>query len=230
MSTTPTQESSLDQDSIRSQIRTELETTLRKENDVTIALFKDEIRKNNDETFRKRMEQFEEEERKKRKPLTTDELQTLLTKEYTSFTVKIPEGNEIHVFTLKELSQGVERELYKIVKESLTVLAQESGGISLRSIEGDILENIVGLMDVFIPMQDVLVKCCTLCLNPPKGEERKPIFDWLTENWVRDNLSNYRITTIILAQVEVNKMRDFFSILFQGFQSDVTKSLVSAQL
>jgi uncharacterized protein YeaO (DUF488 family) len=225
----------LDQlDKLKFQVKAELEPSIRlelkKQNEVDIALYKDEIRKQNDIDFRKFCEKFEEEERKRRTPLTPEELQKLLNKTYVTFSIELYNEDQKHIIVLKELPQSIEKELYRIVKDSLTTLAQETGGISIKDMEGDVLTNISGLMDLFIPMQEILVKCCTLCLNPPKGKERIPAISWLTEDWIKDNLSNYRIVTIILAQVEVNKMRDFFSILFQGFQSDVTKTLVGAQL
>lgn len=234
MSNTPIVSNSIDTtDSIKLQLRSELEPQIREEFkkkfEVDIALFKDDLRKNNDEMLREAVQKFEEEERKKRIPLSADELQKLLSKEYVTFKVKLQKDNDTIDFILKELPQSVERELYSIAKNSLASASQEFSGFNLRTFEGDVLQKILGMMELFQPLQDILAKCCVLCLDPPRGENKVKKHEWLTEAWVIENLSNYRITTIVLAQVEVNKMRDFFSILFQGFQSDVATTLVNAQ-
>lgn len=235
MSTSPigSTSASVDLESIKLQVRSEIEPELRRDferkKEVEIAQFKDELRKSNDETLREAIRNWEDEERKKRQPLDAEQLQTVLNKEYITFGVKIQYENKTIDFTLKELPQSIEREFYAITQKALSSISQELGGLNLKTFEGDILEKILGLMELFTPLQDILAKCCALCLDPPFGIDKKKRYDWLTETWISDNISNYRITAIVLAQVEVNKMRDFFSLLFQGFQSDATKMLASAQ-
>lgn len=216
-------------DKIKAQVQEELEPKLRaqleEQNNIDIAKFKDEYRKINEESFKKFVLEWEEEERKKRKPLTPDELQKLLSKEYTKFSLEIEDSQgKIIPFTLRELPQSIEREFYKIAKETLSLLTTEYSGLDLKTADGDVLEKMLGLMNMFDPVQDVFVKCVVLCLNPKKK------IDYLTEDWVKDNLTNYRMITILLAQAEVNKMRDFFSILFQGFQNAITKNAAGSLL
>ena len=59
-------------------------------------------------------------------------------------------------------------------------------------------------------MLDVMIGVCAICLNPFDEDEE------ITEDWVRKNLSATRIVKIVTAQVEANKMRDFFSLLFRN--------------
>jgi hypothetical protein len=212
---------------LKQQVQSELEPILMEElkqkNTVDIAKFKDSLRKDMDVAFAEEIKKLREEEQKKKKPLTHEEIQVLLTKEYVTFPVIIQdEENKQHEFTLRELPQGVELELYKGAKNITSRIVKEANQISFKVVDNDLFQNILSLMDVFEPIQDFLAEACSLCLNPPKGNPPKKKNDWLTPEWVKYNLSNYRIATIITAQVEVSKMRDFFSILFQGFQSVAT--------
>jgi hypothetical protein len=64
---------------------------------------------------------------------------------------------------------------------------------------------------------------CVICLNP------KGTLAWLDVKWVKDNVSSERIYNILLAQVELNKLRDFFSHLFQGYQTTTSVSQAAVQ-
>lgn len=209
--------------SIQAQVRSELEPKLREENAIELAKFKDTLRQQNDEAIREAIKNFEENERKNRKPLTTDELQVLLSQEYSTFKVVINERGTSREFTLVELPQEIERKFAKIAKNALGDLIKEFGAIDFKSMQGDMAEKLLSLMNLYDPIQDLMAKCCVICLNP--WDEDKDI----TEDWVKRNLANNRILNILLAQVEVNKMRDFFSRLFQGFLG-VPKNPVDAQL
>lgn len=209
---------------LKQQVQSELEPILKEElkqkNTVEIAKFKDELRQEMDAAFGKEIKKFREEEQKKKKPLTQEEIQALLTKEYITFDVKLQdEEGKSHTFTLRELPQGIELELYKGAKNITAKIVKEANQISFKVVDNDLFQNILSLMDVFEPVQDFLAEACSICLNPPRGNPPTKKLEWLTPNWVKFNLSNYRIAVIITAQVEVSKMRDFFSILFQGFQS-----------
>ena len=205
-------------------VHDEIEPIIRKDltdkNTVELAKFKDELRQQYETNFIAEIKKFEEEERKRRTPLTNDEIKKLLTKEYVKFKVVVQDEDEKeHTFTLRELPQSVEIELYEGARNIVTDLVTNYNAISFKVVDADLFQNILSLMDLFEPVQKFLTKCCVLCLDPPRGDPPKKKFDFLTESWVSHNLSNYRITAILMAQVEVSKMRDFFSILFQGFQN-----------
>jgi len=203
---------------VESKLKAEIEATLRSENTIAVAKLQDEMRQTNDVALKKAVTDFEIAERAKRTPLTADDIQKLLSKEYTTFELQIQaeddEGTEpiIHKFKLRELPQNIEREFYTITKETMSKMIGESGSLDFDDISGDIFEKLVGLMDLYSPIQDTLATCCVICLNPKKK------LSWLTLEWVKNNLNNYRMLTILMAQVEVNKMRDFFSMLFQNIK------------
>jgi hypothetical protein len=221
--TTAENPSVIDPKNIELQLRAELE----KKNAIDIAKFKDKMRQDNDESLSKAIKDFYEEEKKKRQPLTREQLESLLSAEYVEFTVKVPKDDGTNLsFTLKELPQKFEKEFYKIAKETLLDLVQEYNGKDLKMADGDIAEKIMSLMQVFEPVFDTMVKACVMCLNPYKKDEYK----FVDDEWVRNNLTSFRIYTIVLAQTEVNKLRDFFSLVFQGFQSAKATDLVGAQV
>jgi len=223
LSDIPAEQLSVLKQQVQSELEPILKNELKEKNTVEIAQFKDNLRQEMDAAFRTELEKFREEEQKRKKPLTQSEIQALLTKEYITFDVTIQdEENKKHEFTLRELPQGVELELYKGAKNITSRIVKEANQISFKVVDNDLFQNILSLMDVFEPVQYFLALFFFICLNPPRGNPPKKKNEWLTPEWVKYNLSNYRIATIITAQVEVSKMRDFFSILFDGFQSVAT--------
>lgn len=200
-----------------------IEKELEENNAIKLARLQDNLRIENDKMIKDAVQKFEEEERKARQPLSQAELQQLVSKEYVTFKVEVTDEDEQkHTFTLRELPQSIEKELYSIIKDKLIELSKEGSNIDFKDGR-DILEKITNLADMFEPVQDVLAQLCSICLNPKKK------LTHVTPEWVKNNLSNYRIVHILLAQTEVNRMRDFFSTLFQGFQRGTTLSRVSAQ-
>src|SRR5712672_1228048 len=110
---------------VESKLKAEIEATLRSENTIAVAKLQDEMRQTNDVALKKAVTDFEIAERAKRTPLTADDIQKLLSKEYTTFELQIQaeddEGTEpiIHKFKLRELPQNIEREFYTITKETM---------------------------------------------------------------------------------------------------------------
>ena len=90
-------------------------------------------------------------------------------------------------------------------------------------VDGDLLTQIKSLMDVFEPALDAMAEGCVICLNP------KGTLAWLDVAWVRENIASDRQYNILLAQVELNKLRDFFSHLFQGYQTTTSVSQAAVQ-
>jgi hypothetical protein len=89
-------------------------------------------------------------------------------------------------------------------------MASELGALTLNLLEGDAAKKVVQLMNAFEPALDVMIGICAICLNPFEDK------DGVDEYWVRTNLGATRIAKIVTVQLEVNKMRDFFSLLFRS--------------
>jgi hypothetical protein len=143
-------------------------------------------------------------------PPSEQDMQKLLTQEYAEFKVDIRVKGEIKVFTIQELPQKVEKKIFKKIKDVLVPFSSELAALSMNMLEGDASKKIVQIMNTFEPMLDVMAGVAAICLNP-YGEDEE-----ITEDWVKDNLSSTRIAKIVTAQLEANKMRDFFSLLFRG--------------
>ena len=62
-------------------------------------------------------------------------------------------------------------------------------------------------MNTFEPVLDAMVKIATISLNP-FGEE-----EGINEEWVAAHLKHNKVNEVITAQVECNRLRDFFSLL-----------------
>lgn len=166
----------------------------------------DQMQKENTKVVQEAIEKF----RKEMAPPSEKDIQQLLEQEYIEFKVEVPYKGEKRVFTLKELPHAVEKRIFKKIKTILVPFASDLAAISLNLLQGDAAKKIVDMMNTFEPLLDCLVGICAICLNP--FDEDKNI----TEEWVAENISSTRIVQIITAQVQCNRIRDFFSLVFQG--------------
>ena len=187
---------------VRSKLEEEYNTRLQTEVDSISKRMTEE----NQKILNNAIEKF----RKEMTPPSEQDIQKLLEQEYLEFTVAVKVGKEKKSFTIRELPIEVEKKIYKKVKTILVPFASELSAMSMNLLEGDAAKKVVQLMNTFEPMLDVMVSVCTICLNPFEEDEE------ITEEWVRKNLGSTRIVKIVTAQVEANKMRDFFSLLFRN--------------
>jgi len=187
---------------------------LKLDHDLEVAKTIDKLHKNNEQKIRDYLFELEKKEAERRKPLTNQEIQQLLDQDYATFTVKLWIDGKPEEFILQELPKSCEEKFYTMTKEVLKEAVVKFSGESFKMAGDDWWDKIVGLMDVFEPALNLMVNCCVICLNP-RGEK-----DYVTKEWVSANISSNRILNIIKAQVELNKLRDFFSELFRGFLSE----------
>jgi hypothetical protein len=152
--------------------------------------------------------------RKEMAPPSTEDLQKMLEQEYVEFKIEVRTGKgtdaKVKHFVISELPIAVEKKIFRTVKKILIPFASDLSAISMNLLEGDAAKKIVQLMNTFEPMLDVMVSVCTICLNPNEEDEE------VTDEWVLKYVSATRIVKIVSAQMEANKMRDFFSLLFRN--------------
>ena len=208
--------------------RQEIEPSIRSEiesaNKVAMAKLFDEMRQNNDVKIQQAISDWRKKQQEDAKPLTTEQIQTMLSKEYVTFKVKLWYEDVEKEFVIRELPQSCEIRLLLKIKKLLSEGIQKLGGASFKLAEGDILVKLNALMELFEPSLNVLSECVVICLDP-KGK-----YEWLTSEWVSANLTNDRILSILQAQVEVNRLRDFFFRLFQSFRSGAIENPVDSLL
>jgi autotransporter translocation and assembly factor TamB len=205
-----TEENELDLEiGIRSKLEAEYSTRLQKEiNDISKKMTED-----NKKIVAEAIERF----RKEMTPPNEQDIQKLLNQEYVEFKIDIryqAKGGEdkwkTKNFVIQEVPNKVEKRIYASIKKILVPFATEIASITMNMLEGDAAKKVVQIMNTFEPLLDTMVSIATIVLNPYDEDAE------VDEDWVRENLSSTRIVKIVNAQIECNRMRDFFSLLFQG--------------
>jgi hypothetical protein len=149
-------------------------------------------------------------------PPSEQDIQKLLEQEYVEFKIEVPvgvgEGRQIRTFMIRELPQKAEKKIYAAIKKVLIPVSTDLIALTGDVLQGDAAKKLVQLMNTFEPAMDAMVSVAAIALNP-YGEEQD-----IDDEWVRSNLSSTRILKVVTAQVEANKMRDFFSLLSRGMR------------
>jgi len=177
------------------------------------AEFKEKQDKELQEQVGKMMTKWLEEQ----KPPTLDDIKKLLEQEYIEVPIKIPLVNDdgtsrVEVFTVRELPQSVERKFYRQFKDRVKEKAPQLASFVQQNMDLPFEQQVSGFLDTFEGAFDLMADATVIILNP---FNKKPE---ITAQWVADNIGSNRMYSIVLAQVEVNRLRDFFSRLFQSGQ------------
>jgi len=192
---------------LREEVRAEVKAELEAEFQIQLDLEIKELQESN----RKMVETALTEFKKEQAPPTKEDIAQILLQEYKTFTVPLPWGDGTRDFVITELPLAAERKLYKLVKDKLLPSLKN---FNLMQFEKEDIEVAMkNLMDVVDPTMELLSEATALILNPRNKEPE------ITPEWVQENLASYRIWNILTAQMEVNKMRDFFS----GFSRSSTR-------
>jgi hypothetical protein len=196
---------------LEAKIRASLEVEYQKRLEDQVVEISKQLTEQNKKTVQEALDGF----RKELVPPTNEEVKKLLDQEYAEVSFEIRAGTKDGVpvkrtFVIRELPQAVERRMYKKIKEILVPYSADLAAVSMNLMEGSAEKKIVQMMNTFEPMLDVMVAICAIALNP-YGEEED-----VDGKWVEEHLSSVRIAKIVTAQVQCNKIRDFFSLLFQG--------------
>jgi hypothetical protein len=195
---------------LETKIRSELQTEYQNRLEAQVKEITQKMSEENQKVVSEAIERF----RKEMTPPSQQDIKMLVEQEYVEVEFEVQVGRKAGAkkrkFVIRELPQSVERKMFKKVKEKLVPLSTELAGLSLNLMDGDMAKKLVQVMNTFDPMLEVMTSVCTLCLNP-FGEEED-----VDEQWVSENLSSTRIVKVVTAQAQCNKLRDFFSLLFQG--------------
>lgn len=141
--------------------------------------------------------------KKELKPPTDAELRKILSQEYLTFEVKVGRGDKEKTFTIQELPLSKEKKILKIIKDKVIPKVKD---LNLLGTENQPLEQQAQtLFEVIDPAMDLLIEATVIVLNPYDEDPE------VTTQWIEDNLSSVRIWNILTTQLEVNRMRDFFS-------------------
>jgi hypothetical protein len=172
-----------------------------------------EIQKDADDKIRDMVSQFWEKWKAEQEPLTPDKIQLLLNQEYGSFPIKmfcIKEGKE-REFIIRELPQKVERKFYRQFQRRVKEYGPMLNAFVQANMGQPFEKQIEAFMEAFDNAFDVLAETVAICIDPFEEEG-------IDMEWIQNNISSQRQFSIIRAQMEVNRLRDFFSQLYQAGQ------------
>jgi len=206
---------------ITSQIREEVEKEIRELYEAKfvkeIADYQQKLYEQNQQALTQAVEEF----KKEQKPPTQEEIAQLLSQEYLEFNVELPWTDPpdpsctdlpaclTRTFTIRELPQSKEKLFFQKLKKEIIPRASDVGALTFQLLEGDVAKKITSALETFEPTFDLMADACVMILDH-KGKEK------ITREWVQDNLSSYRQWNIIYAQIQVSRLRDFFSQLSRG--------------
>jgi hypothetical protein len=195
------------------------------------ALLRPEVRRELEVDYIKKQKEFEEtlteqakavwakaidDWKKDQAPLSQKDITQLLAQEYSEYTVPIKgRDRQLKEFTLVELPQASERKMFKILRDKLVPLIKRLVQAEFKlDLDTSTAEKLDSIIEAAPEVLDVLSELVIICLDPYNEDKTISI------EWAKDTLSSYRLMTIVMAQVEVNKYRDF---LLGGFR--LSKSL-----
>jgi hypothetical protein len=154
------------------------------------------------------------------KPLSQDDIRTLLAQEYMEFDVKLKlrDGQLIN-FHLVELPQEIELRFIATLKKRFLPLMKELIAAEFKlDLNSSSMEKLQSLIEAVPGVLEVFTELVAICLDPWGDNKEYGII--VNAGWVKKNIATHRILAIILGQLEVGRYRDFF---LNGFR--LSKSL-----
>jgi hypothetical protein len=160
------------------------------------------------------LKKYYEDWKKEQKPPGPQDIQKLLDQDYETFAVKImyqddAEQTQSVVFTLRELPQTIEKKFYRQFKDNLMTKMSELEALVQSEMDQPFEKKVRAGLELFDESFDVMADAVVLILNP-FGKSKvngKP----LDREWVQNTISSDRQWSIITAQMQINRLRDFFS-------------------
>jgi hypothetical protein len=163
--------------------------------------YEDTLYAQNQATVKQAMEDW----KKDQKPLDDKEIQTLLNQEYETYTLNIPTKKGTKSVTLIELPQSVEKKILKVMQKKLVPMLKGFIAAEFKlDMESSTIDKFQSLIEAFPELLTVITELVIIILDP-WGEDNE-----IDEEWVSRHLSSNRLLAIIIAQIDLNKYRDFF--------------------
>lgn len=183
---------------LKLEVRKDLEVVLTKRQDA----FNEEIRSATMKMTQENWEKWKADN----KPLDADDIGKLLNQEYIEFPLKVPIGKQkvIREFVITELVEAKEQKLIKQFQKHLIPNLHKLSEIDWASL-GTQTERIESLLKVIPDFLTTMADAVAVCLDPYDEHED------ITAEWVLNNLSSRRMISVIVAQAECNRYRDFLS-------------------
>lgn len=174
------------------QVRQELEAKKAQELQQALDILKTENQKALDEFY------------KANKPLEPQEIEKLLSEEYLEFKVKLATNGNNQEFVIRELTQAAEMRFLKYLQKELVPHLKTIAAIEWTP-GASVSENLQRLIEFVPDIASMASELCATCLDPNQKHN-------ITAQWVQENLSTRRVITVIQAQIQAGRYRDFFSL------------------
>lgn len=154
-------------------------------------------------------------------PPTQEHLQKLVSQDYVSFKVVIealepgaPEDAELKrmEFTIREVPEAIEEEFYRVFKQGLLENLPKLNAFNQKTLDMPFDQKIKTMMEAMEGGMEMMSGLTAMVLDPRKRKK-------IDGAWVKDNISSHRQWNIIQAQLEANRLRDFFSQVSQSGQT-----------
>jgi len=154
--------------------------------------------------------------RKANEPLSPAELEKLVNQEYLEFNLKLPTRRDRaeRAFIIQELPVKVERKLITVLKKSIGPMIKDLSGLDWTTEMGN-LERLQSILDMVPGALETLAECAAICLNPNNEETD------ITQDWVLNNLPVAKMLAVLQLQMEANRWRDFFSLVYRAMPSQM---------
>lgn len=166
-----------------------------------LEVFCNKLQADNKEMLEAKMEEL----RKQLTPPSAVEIQALLDQEYLTYTVRVPGAGGGKEFTLCELPMAVEAKVVKVLDGTLVKRLQELSSVEFTA-SMNMAEKLQRILKLVPGAAETLSDCIAVCLDPWEEDEE------ITGDWVRKHLSMARMATVLVAQFEVSRLRDFLSL------------------
>jgi gas vesicle protein len=206
----------LDEKQLREEITRDLSISLRIEYESRFDMWKErelaELRDKQTEQIEELVKKYYDKIQEEMKPLTQEQINTLLNQEYATFPVKITtRDKKVKEFTLVELPAAAEQKFYDQFRKRILERIKEAAAIDQATMDLPADKRIQSFLDSFTDAFDILADATAICLNWEGADEE------VNPEWCKKHIASSRMWNIIQAQIHVNRLRDFFSqVLSQG--------------
>lgn len=209
---TPEEKLTPEQKEWRDKERIALENSLRHEFQKQLDDSRVDLEEKLREQNKKALSEFMEDYKKQNTPPTPEEVQKMLDQEYPEFRAKIRLNGSSETVVLRELPASAERKFVRLIQEKTAPQIREFAKLML-----DILrerETDKGDLDALFknlpldPISDMISEGTAIVLSHALDRVVKP-------EEVEASMSHSRQLSILLAQADCNRVRDFFSYAFR---------------
>lgn len=147
-------------------------------------------------------------------PPSDEDIQKLLDQEYAQFTVPVNCGTtaEPHqkIFTIRELPMDVEQAFYRQFRDRMKDQAPAIAAFIQKNMDVPVDKQVFAFLNMFDSTFDMLADAVLLILNHDNSDPE------VNREWIKAHMSSMRQWNIVKAAIKVNRLRDFFSQLFQA--------------